>query len=530
MTLGLWKPPLWVTPLPEEPPHGMYLRLAERNGLRHIRVFENMIGVKLRHVRLGRDLDYLAAILRCEPHQLSEYSIQQGRRGSLIIRGEAVRRKDVMMVERRACPACFAISAHHRFWWDLRFVTTCPMHAIRLANRCSCGGKLTWTDGSLTKCHTCEHGDVRLLSGEPAPYDVGSLDRWILSRFGIVDYKEKVPIIHKQPLGTAIEIVERIGALVVGGYRTHWQQITDYSQPPGEVRAIGFRTLEEGKLAGALDRAYDGFLVSTHKAAGISTMYGWFSYWFCHRGGPRLSTELADIMLKHAQGKAQVSRLAFPSLSRSNDSITLNEASRMCRVRPGTLRKLLAAENLIRPEKRKGSPVMIPFKIAKRMANDLAASVNLRGVAEIVGVRGVALVKLSRSGSIPAWVRGGNVTKPTYIFRRAEVVAWLNKLIGRAPPVTVVPDGMIPVVEAAEAASIAITVLVNAIATGHVRVERVLKGKRNLRGALVLLDAVKAYRKLVGPQAAGDPLKHYTKRRATRVSSKLPPKIEHSSH
>ena len=405
MTLGLWKPPLWVTPLPEEPPHGMYLRLAERNGLRHIRVFENMTGVKLRHVRLGRDLDYLAAILRCEPHQLSEYSIEQGRRGSLIIRGEAVRRKDVMMVQRRACPACFAISAHHRFWWDLRFVTTCPMHAIRLANCCSCGGKLTWTDGSLTKCHTCEHGDVRLLPGEFAPYDVGSLDRWILSRFGIVDYKEKVPVIHKQPLGTAIEIVERIGALVVGGYRTHWQQITDYSQPPEEVRAIGFRTLAEGKLAGALDRAYDGFLVSTHKAAGISTMYGWFSYWFCHRGGPRLSTELADIMLKHAQGKAQVSRLAFPSLSRSNDSITLNEASRMCRVRPGTLRKSLAAENLIRPDKRKGCPVMIPFKIAKRMAYDLATSVNLRGVAEIVGVRGVALVKLSRSGSIPAWVR-----------------------------------------------------------------------------------------------------------------------------
>ena len=119
---------------------------------------------------------------------------------------------------------------------------------------------------------------------------------------------------------------------------------------------------------------------------------------------------------------------------------------------------------------------------------------------------------------------GGNVTKPTYIFRCAEVVAWLNKLIGRAPPVTVVPGGMTPVVEAAEAAGIAITVLVNAIATGHVRVERVLKGKRNLRGALVLLDAVKAYRKLVGPQAAADPLRHYTKRRAAQSQAASRPR------
>src|SRR5262245_25132772 len=178
---GLWLPPLWVTPLPDEPPHGMYLRLAERNGFRRVGLLENLVGIKLRHVRLGRDLDHLAAMLRCEPEHLNGTLIKHQRPGSPIVGGEAVRRKDLTMLRRRACPACLAKSAHHRFWWDLGFVATCPIHEIWLAQSCSCGGPLTWADGSLAKCRTCEDGDVRLLPFETASSEVIALDRWVLS-------------------------------------------------------------------------------------------------------------------------------------------------------------------------------------------------------------------------------------------------------------------------------------------------------------------------------------------------------------
>jgi len=194
---GIWKPPLWVTPLPEEPPHGIYLRLAERNGFHRIGHFENATGIKLRQVRLGRDLDHLAGMLRCEPRHLNGALIKHQEQGPPIVGGEAIRCKDLMIVGRRACPACLAASAHHRFWWDLRFVSTCPIHAIRLTCRCSCGGKLTWADGSLAKCRTCEDGDVRLLPFEPASCKVIALDRWILSRFGILNSNESVVVIHK---------------------------------------------------------------------------------------------------------------------------------------------------------------------------------------------------------------------------------------------------------------------------------------------------------------------------------------------
>ena len=297
---GIWKPPLWVTPLPGEPPHGMYLRLAERNGFRRIGLLENVTGIKLRHVRLGRHLDHLAAMLRCEPRHLNGTLIKHQRRGPPIVGGEAVRRKDLTMLGRRACPACLATSAHHRFWWDLDFVATCPIHEIWLAHRCSCGGTLTWADGSLAKCHTCEDGDVGLLPFERASCEVIALDKWILSRLGILNDNKEVAVIHKLPLGQAIEVIGRIGALAVGGYRTHWQEITDFALPPQEVRAIGFSTLADGKLPEVLDRAHDGLLASSGKWGGLHNIYGWFSLWFRHRGGSRLSTDLAEIILKHA--------------------------------------------------------------------------------------------------------------------------------------------------------------------------------------------------------------------------------------
>jgi hypothetical protein len=141
---------------------------------------------------------------------------------------------------------------------------------------------------------------------------------------------------------------------------------------------------------------------------------------------------------------------------------------------------------------------MIPFETAKRMANDLATSVNLREAAEIVGVNRETLREISRRGAIPTWVRGGTVAK-TYLFRRADVIVWIDRHIGGAQPVTVAPEGMVTIADAARATSIGITVLLNGIANGDIRVEGVLEGKSNFRGALVQLEAVRAYRKLAGP-------------------------------
>lgn len=251
---------------------------------------------------------------------------------------------------------------------------------------------------------------------------------------------------------------------------------------------------------------------ASDRPASLGTMYGWFRHWLCYQGGAAFSGELAAELVRHAQGKIQISRSAFPSLPRDNHTITLVQAARMCYTRTGTLRKLLAAEDLIRTEKRKGSPVMVQLPTAQRIARDLADSINLKRLARIIDVGRTSLLKLTRSGRVPIWMRGGRNEKHQYIFRWTEVIAWLRNLIHHAPTVTVIPDGMIRVADTPRTANVAITVLVDAIASGEIQVEALLGGERNLRGGLVRLETVRAYRNSLGPEAS-DPRRHYMKTR-----------------
>ena len=144
-------------------------------------------------------------------------------------------------------------------------------------------------------------------------------------------------------------------------------------------------------------------------------------------------------------------------------------------------------------------------------------STSLKSLADIVGVGGTSLVKLVRSGRVHVWMRGGSNQKHQYMVRRSAVIGWLRKLTGHATSVTVVPCGMISVADTPLAAHVAITVLVDAIASGQILVEAVFDGEQNLRGALLRLDAVKAYRKILGPEAAKDPRRNYIMK--TRVQS-----------
>ncbi len=503
--------PRWIVPGAEEPPHGCLLRLAEANGLPDIATVQLMTGIKLSAVRNGRDLESLAHLLHCDVSVVRKSATFYNGDTRTVVAGQLLRRRaDVSLAIRRVCPECLTESAHQRFWWDLQFMTSCPIHRIVLADRCSCGDALTWNDGSPIKCTKCKNGDVRSLSSPPAQEDVLAFDRWVLDRFVARADRPKAPIVEEMELGDAVETVERIGSLVVGGYQDRWKQITDFEIPAEAVRAVGFRCIVEGQVGEALDRAYEGFAQQNpDQLHAISRMYGWFFPWFRYNGGDRFSKELAGVLLSNAAAKIQVTKRAFSLLLREETTITLSEAARLCRVRPGTLRKLLAAEDLIRDEKRKGAPISVRRDVAERIATDLQQSMTLTALGPFIGVSNTSLLKLVRSGAIPAWVMGGNHTKHRYLFRKSEVTDWLNKLIKTVPSVERLPHGTVPIADTALRCGIAMKVLVEAIMAEKIAVVAVLRDKRNLAGALLSVRAVAEYRRKIGPEAAQDPIQRY---------------------
>lgn len=480
--------------LPEEPPHGIYMRLADRNGVMRITEFQNMTSVKLRHVRVGRDLDQLAAMLRCDVEDISKYSITHVKRRQSVIVGQKVqRRDDLMMTQRRVCPDCLVESLHHRYWWDLDFITTCTSHGRPLIYRCECGCALTWKDANIAKCYSCEAGDVRNSPFQAAPSEVLELDQWALNRLrGERDIE--IPVVSKLPLGRAIETIERVGALAIGGYKTHWQEIDDFSEPSSKVRALGFAVLRKGNLDDLLDQIYAGFLASKKTAKSLKTIYGWFWHWFSYRGADRFSAELAEIIYRNASAKIQVTRKAFPTIARESETITLVETAKICRRRHGTIRMLLSSEGLIRPIRQKGSPIRIKLSDAHRLATDLADSVSLTELGAIIGVGQTALVKLVRSNRVPVWIRGGTKTKHQYIFRRKDVDRWLNSLVGTPPLTAKAERRLVSIADAPRAANLPINSIVDALTSGAIRTITATHPKRNFSNSYVDLDALRQHR------------------------------------
>ncbi|MBN8979403.1 MAG: TniQ family protein [Rhizobiales bacterium] len=307
--------PLWVVPAKDEPAHGILLRLAERNGIQNIRFLSYMTGLRVSQLRGGKGIDRLARILRCEPDAFMHSTFVCETRGFASVRGERLNFiSDLDQTKRRACPRCIAKSAHHRFWWDLSFVTTCPEHAINLVDVCSCGGTLSWKDVSIRKCCQCHVGSVSDIPASPADSAVLAMDRWTLGRLG-VGRRVSVPALDRMSMTTAIKIVQHVGALEIGGYRIGQQRPDGFDVPMNEVRLAGFKIMQQGRLDEILDKTHNCYLETRKPRSGkskmsptVRTAYGWFGAWFkvWHRSKffEESSAPFANIILANAARKS----------------------------------------------------------------------------------------------------------------------------------------------------------------------------------------------------------------------------------
>jgi site-specific recombinase XerD len=304
--------PLWVSPAEDEPAHGLLLRLAERNAVPSIGLITLSTGLTVSRLREGDGVQQLAEMIRCDPALIMASTPHPDAHGHLMIRGERVGRKcDVRHSVRRLCPQCIEESPHHRFWFDLEFVTSCPRHGLKLVSTCSCGHGFSWDDVSVKRCIRCSGTTVAKFETTPAASDVVAMDRWALARLG-VGRRVKFPALDKMPLKQAIETIGQIGALDIGGYAKDFVEANGFDVPEAEVRARGFKTMKDDGLDRLLDRVHNEFLKSgdSHVIT-MQTAYGWFGYWFSSLSPETLPAEIIDTVVSNASRKFAVRRNSY---------------------------------------------------------------------------------------------------------------------------------------------------------------------------------------------------------------------------
>jgi hypothetical protein len=302
--------PLWIVPAQDEPAYGMLIRLAERNGLSAPNHVSSLIGLNVRDLRRGVGIDRLASVLQCNEAAI-RHSSPMVRNGVIELRGDKIAcASEMKSTTRRLCSDCVAESAHHRFWFDFEFLSTCPSHKRALTRLCPCGQRLGWSDATVRKCRRCQGDDVVRISGMQPRLELLELDQWLLSRLG-VGTASNVPVLDALPLRQVLDILAQIGILDIGGYRKHWTEARDLDLTVADVRSRGFRILRDGALDAVLDRIYNEYLASPEaKAPTMKTAYGWFGHWFASLAAEGFPQDIADIVFSNATRKFYVRRFS----------------------------------------------------------------------------------------------------------------------------------------------------------------------------------------------------------------------------
>lgn len=187
--------PLRLAPIKGESLPGFMIRLAERNGVSSPQTIAKALGSPystLQAAALGPfDLQSVADGAGVPIERLARMTYWPKGHGNELRFLEAT--VDVEMIslkQRKACPSCLSEEPFHRAAWDLRLVTACPAHKVRLISTCQeCGRRLRWQTASITKC-LCG-ADLRRESTEPvSPSELDGL-ALIYGALGLCDFEDK---------------------------------------------------------------------------------------------------------------------------------------------------------------------------------------------------------------------------------------------------------------------------------------------------------------------------------------------------
>ncbi|KRQ14672.1 TniQ family protein [Bradyrhizobium manausense] len=476
----------WDEVRPEESALGFLLRMAEENG--HPSTDSTVMDVGVRRAGIARGvpehINRLAAEGRTTPAALLANSPLLRDDDKLVLRGHVVD-KYLHFGVRRLCPGCIAESDHHRFWWDLVPVSTCPRHQLELVGTCPCGAELSWRDGGVSICTDCGAQDRYRFERRPADAKVLRSDAYILSRFG-VGSGEAVPVLDALPMPDVFKMLERIGSACEGYSRT-WRSAKTLGVPLGIVQAGGFEVLADNKVEELLTRIYDGYLAQGGKPDdGFGRCYGWLYHWFNHKRSAQFSPSLAQAILLHGAARFPV----VPGVrlgklpDRARRKLSLKAAAAKAGTSVFAMRNIGLALGLISPDRRSGRHLSFPVDEVARIARDLKGALSLEETQARLGIGLQAIREIMSNGSLVPALKGGG-PRHVFVFRPADVDDLLRKLTGGAKIVNKSSEGLLAMSRLGRGRAATIGGCVRLILDGKLRIRERLKEGVGLQGMFI---------------------------------------------
>lgn len=345
--------PLRLQARDNEPGHGVLIRLGARNGYRSASRFAASLGMELRRVLTGQHSARVAVMagLNPQPVQFSSPCVLMPER-RVKLSGEEFELSDWSTRTRRSCIECHAEDADearrlgispatyvsHRSIWDLRLVKSCPVHRIKLTDRCHrCRRTFAWQTTNMLQCHRCQ---ANLLEGvrEPLTDEVGM---YVVRRLKNGNTGGNTVLDH-MPISAAMRLCERLGLIKsLGSVHTMPRQTTEAL---GMARALGFEMSQ--RLNSTVPEALNSLLLKGEEHKGLTRNYGWIYHeWLAT--ADRFHAPIQHILFTHAVKHGLISSGEARLRNAPQPTITMTEAARRLGMSYARARKAADAARII---------------------------------------------------------------------------------------------------------------------------------------------------------------------------------------
>ena len=375
---GMERMPLVLRPRDLEPGHGVFVRLAARNGYDDVRLFAKAHCISYRKILTGHRADQIAMMAGLKPVMVQRCSPVMLPRRKVLICGETVNLGDWSTSRRRFCPKCLQVDRHvaqtigiedrayasHRTIWDISSVLGCPSHRIKLRNRCHrCEAALGWHSPDMLVCPIC-HVDLASAPIEPVDDPIG---RYVYSRL-CGKRTMDAPILDRLPPWSAIKLCERLGQITTIGYAKSIPSQTQESV--FLARSIGIGMCRN--LKNAVVSSLDNLLVSSGtRALGLYPTYGWvYGEWLAKEDAS--NGQLRKILFDHAVRNEIISANEPVLGNNPPRSLSMTAAAKILGVGYDTAYDLLKSRRAIPAAARRGVAFTVDPNIVEEVKVETA--------------------------------------------------------------------------------------------------------------------------------------------------------------
>lgn len=471
---------------------GYLMRLAQAHGVPRLSEMLTQVGVTWFELAQGIHAAQIAASVRGDIIAM-EYDTARLSTAGIVLRDQSLRRRQwSVYAGRRACPVCLAEDASsgagdrlprawHRNWWDIRAVTVCPIHSVKLVGCCgTCQAKLDFRNTAIGKCpagHRIADAGVQAVKNCAG-------DAYIVARVaglprpasGVLDYGS---------LGEAIEVLELTGAASLAGHHIHDAAAFERHT----VLDAGYRTLSSWPAA--FDEVLDNLAsqaVTGPGRWGAAATYGAFHSRLLEIEGPA-AEQLKERVRRHALAHGvAISKPVFGVSQEPREVCSVRHAAARMGMGFERARRELGVRGLLPKRTRRGTPIKISVEAVDEILAQRQTGIGMAAAAKRLGIgrtQARRLAALGMFGADRASLLDEDVD--AFVMRLSQAVKGsFDRSIAISLP------------EGCRTARCPMEVAVAAVFDGRLRLSSFQEG-RGLAGAFVPLGALRE----LGKQARG---------------------------